>query len=291
METIELWPLSQGEIDGAPDGFIDAAFSSGPEIQHTTAEDRQGYLDRVVRGGFPEAVARESQRRSRFLDGYVSDLINRDVIQLSEIERGPQMRTLVKMLAARNAQTLVPGTLARELGLSYPTVEHYLSLLEQVFLIKRIPAYSRNLTTRATSTAKVIMVDSGIATDQIGHGAASLRRVQAPTGALLEGFVISEIARQLSWAETRADLFHYRTKDKVEVDLLLENRRGQVVAVEVKASSTVRAEDFAGLRHLATRLGDDLVVGIVLYTGQQTLPFGPKFRAVPIAALWELAAP
>jgi len=99
-----------------------------------------------------------------------------------------------------------------------------------------------------------------------------------------------ELARQLTWSTRRAELFHYRTRDKTEVDAVLEDRRGRVVAIEVKASSTVRAEDFRGLRHLADRLGDDFVVGIVLYTGTQTLPFGPRMRAMPVASLWELTA-
>jgi hypothetical protein len=96
-----------------------------------------------------------------------------------------------------------------------------------------------------------------------------------------------ELARQLTWSRTEADLFHYRTKDGVEVDAVLENRRGQVIAIEVKASSTVRAEDFRGLRHLAERLGDDFLVGIVLHTGTQTLSFGPRLRAMPVSALWQ----
>jgi predicted AAA+ superfamily ATPase len=96
-----------------------------------------------------------------------------------------------------------------------------------------------------------------------------------------------EIARQLTWCEQRAELFHYRTKDKVEVDLVLENRAGHVLAFDVKASSTVRAEDFRGLRHLADRIGEDLILGAVLYTGRETLAFGPRFRAIPISAIWE----
>jgi uncharacterized protein len=81
--------------------------------------------------------------------------------------------------------------------------------------------------------------------------------------------------------------FHYRTKDKVEVDGVLENRQGQVVGIEVKASSTVTAKDFRGVRHLAERIGGDFIVGIVFYTGSQTLPFGPRLRAVPVSALWQ----
>ncbi len=286
METIELWPLSQGEIEETTDRFVDSAFEIGPELRHTSSEDRAGYIERVVRGGFPEAVARLAPRRQRFLDSYVADIVNRDVIQLSEIERGAEMRALTRLVAARSGQLLIPGSLGSELGLPQPTVKRYLGLLEEVFLIKRVPAWSRNLSTRAVGASKVAMVDSGIAANLLGLDATSLHRPASPLGPLLEGFVAMELARQLSWSRQRAELFHYRTKDQVEVDIVIENRQGQVVAIDVKAASTVRAEDFRGLSHLAGRLGDDLVVGIVLYTGRQTLPFGPRFRAIPISALW-----
>lgn len=289
IETIELWPLSQGEIDERPDGFVDAVFAHGPDVNHTGDQDRVSYLERVVRGGFPEAVARTGRRREAFFDNYVADLVNRDVLQVSEIERTVQMRTLIRLLAARSGQLLVPATLASELRLPQTTITRYLSVLEEVFLIKRIPAWSRRLSARATHTAKVALVDSGIAANLVGHDAASLRREGSPAGGLLEAFVAMEIARQLTWARTRVDLYHYRTKDKVEVDIVLEDRQGRVVAVEVKSSATVRPDDFRGIQHLDSRLGDDLLAGFVLYTGTETVPFGPKYRAIPISALWEVA--
>jgi len=289
LETIELWPLSQGEIDGAPDGFVDAVFRAGPSLKHRTAVTRQDYLDRLARGGFPGALNRTGRRRAAFFDNYVADLVNRDVIQLSEIQRGREMRALIGLLAARSGQLLVPANLARALGLPQSTVERYLGLLEEVFLIKRLPAWSRNISSRAISTAKVAFVDSGVAADLLDEDETSLRRADGSAlGGLLEGFVAMEIARQLTWSTTRASLFHYRTKDKVEVDLVLEDRRGRVVAIDVKASSTIRPNDFSGINHLAARLGDDLLVGIVLYTGQDTLAFGPKNRAMPLSSLWEI---
>ncbi len=288
METIELWPLSQGEIDGTPDGFVDAAFERGPDLSYESNENRDGYIERIVRGGFPEAVARTDKRRSRFFASYVADLINRDVIQLSEIERTPQMHALTNLVAARSGQLLVPGTLGNELGLSRDTVARYLRLLEEVFLIKRIPAWSRNLTTRAVAASKVMIVDSGIAAHLCGADARALRTPAGPLGSLLEGFVTSELARQLGWADQDISMSHYRTRDQVEVDIILENNRREVIAVEVKAATTVKSEDFRGLRHLAERLGDDLIAGYVLYTGTQTLPFGPKFRALPVSALWNV---
>jgi uncharacterized protein len=287
METIELWPLSQGEIDRSADGFVDALYAAGANFRHATAESRDGYIERIIRGGFPEAVARPARRRERFLDNYVADIINRDVMQISEIEKGPLMLAMARMLAARSGQLLVPAVVAKELGLPQPTVTRYLTLLEEVFLIKRLPSWSRRIGGRSVGTPKVAMVDSGVAAALSGLDTHALRQPGRNFGGLLEAFVAMEIARQLTWSQQRAELFHYRTKDKVEVDLVVENRAGQVLAFDVKASSTVRAEDFRGLRHLADRIGEDLIVGAVLYTGQETLPFGPRFRAIPISAVWE----
>ncbi len=289
METIELWPFSQGEIERTPDGFVDAAFRLGPDLRHESAVTRADYAERVVRGGLPEAVARtDPRRRGRFLDAYVQSLIDREVRQLAEIERAPQLSMLIRLLAARSSLLVPAGSLESELAISRPTVARYLRLLEAVYLIKRIPGWSRNLGTRVTGTPKLIFVDSGVAARLLALDAHTLRRPGAPFGPLLEGFVISELARQLTWSYELAELYHYRDHDKVEVDAVLENRHSQVVGVEVKAASTVRSEDFNGLRRLAGKLGDDFLAGIVLYTGTTTLPFGPKLRAMPASALWEL---
>jgi predicted AAA+ superfamily ATPase len=289
METIELWPFSQGEIDSAPDAFIDTAFRLGPAIRHESAITRADYADRLVRGGLPEAVARtDPRRRGRFFDAYVQNLIDREVRQLAEIERAPQLTTLIRLLAARSGLLVAAGSLESELQISRPTVARYMRLLEEVFLIKRVPGWSRNLGARVTGAAKLLFVDSGIAARLLALDAHTLRRPGAPFGPLLEGFVISELARQLTWSQELVDLYHYRDHNKVEVDAVLENRQHQVVGIEVKAASTVRSEDFSGLRRLADKLGDDFLVGIVLYTGNTTLPFGPKLRAMPISALWQL---
>jgi uncharacterized protein len=289
IETIELWPLSQGEIDGAPDQFVDAIFEQGETLTHESVVSRQEYAERVGRGGFPESLARTNpRRRERFFDSYVADLVARDVSQVSEIERTAEMRALIRLLAARSAQLLVVTAVGSDAGLTASTVYRYLSLLEEVFLVKRIPAWSRNVSTRAVGTPKLAFVDSGIAANLLGADVRSLLRPGGKFGPLLEGFVLMELARQLTWSRERVELFHYRTKDKVEVDAVLENRQGGVVGIEVKASSTVGPDDFRGLRHLAGRTGDDFITGVVLYTGNQTLPFGPRMRAMPVAALWEI---
>jgi len=289
METIELWPFSQGEIDRTTDGFVDAAFTHGPELHHESTVSRADYADRIVRGGLPEAVARtDLRRRGRFFDSYLQNLIDRQVTQLGEIERTAQLKALLALLAARSGQLVAAGSLESDLQISRPTVARYMSLLEEIFLIKRIPGWSRNLGTRATATAKLIFADSGIAARLQSVDSHALRRPGAPFGPLLEGFVLSELARQLTWSRQLADLYHYRDHNKVEIDAVIENRRRQVICIEVKAASTVRTDDFTGLRRLAERLGEDFVAGFVLYTGTATLPFGPKLRALPLSAIWQL---
>jgi uncharacterized protein len=289
METIELWPFSQGEIDGTPDGFVDLVFRDGPRLGIDSEVSRTEYTERLVRGGFPEAVARtDIRRRGRFLDNYVQNLVERDVRRLSEIERATQLTMMVRLLAGRSGTLVSAGSLESELKLSRVTVHRYLRLLEEIFLVKRIPGWSRNIGTRVTAAPKLVFVDSGIAARMLAADAHTLRRPGGPFGPLLEGFVISELGRQLTWCDTPVELYHYRDQNKVKVDAVLEDRTGAVIGIEVKGASTVKPEDFRGLRVLETKLGDEFVAGIVLYTGDHTLPFGPKMRAMPISALWQL---
>jgi predicted AAA+ superfamily ATPase len=257
METVELWPFSQGEIDRTADSFVDTAFRLGPDLKHASLVTRAGYSDRLVRGGLPEAVARtDVRRRGKFLDEYVQNLIDRDVRQLTAIERAPQLTALIRVLAARSGLQVAPGSLESDLQISRPTVARYLRLLEEVFLVKRIPGWSRNLGTRATATPKLIYVDSGIAARLLALDSHALQRPGAPFGPLIEGFVLSELARQLTWSQELAELYHYRDHNKVEVDGVLENRRGHVIGIEVRpllSSGPRTSADSGGLpRSLAT---------------------------------------
>ncbi|MCO5970097.1 ATP-binding protein [Actinoallomurus sp. WRP6H-15] len=292
-ETIELWPLSQGEIDGTPDGFVDAVFREGIEVSLPACElTKRDYVARALRGGYPEAVRRDpGRRRAKFFDSYITDLVTRDVRQISDIERPAEMRRLLSVMAARMGTLAVVQSMANDVGLPRMTLSRYLDLLELVFVIRRIPAWSSNLTTRAISTPKLIVTDSGLGGRLIGMSEERAKDPTALVGPLLENFAIGEVARQLSWTEEPVQLFHYRDRDKVEVDMVLEHASGQVIGIEVKASETVRGDDFRGLRHLADRLGDRFQAGIVLYAGEQSLPFGDKLKALPMAALWQLRSP
>jgi len=285
-ETVELWPFAQGEIDGAPDRFVDAVFGSATGLSTAATLNRTDYLDRIVRGGFPEAVERSGNRRARFFESYARDLIDRDVTQLAEIQRRDDLARLLSILADRTASPLSIEGIANGLAISKNTVERYIALFEEVFLVKRVPAWTNSATTRATRQRKLVFVDSGLCAHLAGLSAERLQRDPARGGSLIESFVISEILRQLTWSDSYARLYHYRTRDGEEVDAVIEHHDGRVVGIEVKASSSVSGDDLRHLRHLRSKAGKNFHGGVLLYTGTEVLALGDRLIAAPIDSLW-----
>ncbi len=290
-ETIELWPLSQGEIDGLPDGFVDAAFSRGsalvrdPTAPEAARIDRSEYFERAARGGYPDVVRRGvPRRRSRLLASYLSDMVSRDVHQVAQIQRSEGMQRLLQLLAGQVAGVLNASRLSNDLGLDVATVRSYLSILETIYVIKRLPAYAPSQLTRATAAPKLTFVDSGLAAHLVGGLTSG-----AQPGNLLENFVLGELGRQLTWCEPVVQLFHYRDRDQREVDAVLEDLAGRVVGIEVKAATSVRSDDFRGLRVLRDKLGDRFLAGFVLYCGHERLSFGGGLGCLPISDLWTTA--
>jgi uncharacterized protein len=285
-ETIELWPFSQGELEGRIDRFVDTAFADAPLPARSSTMTKTDYLDRALSGGYPEATQRIGSRREKFFDSYVNDLIDRDITQLSEIQRRPDLIRLLALLADRMATPISVQNLAETLSVPKSTVDRYLTLLEEVFVVKRLSGWATSATSRATQQSKLFFVDSGLAAHLAGHSATARSRDDAAVGQLLENFVIGEVCRQLGWAEVSARPYHFRDRDKREVDLVLESRDGRVVAIEVKAGATVRAEDTRHLRYLRDALGQRFHRGIVLTTGDRAWRVADRIDVAPIDSLW-----
>jgi len=288
MQMLTLWPFSQGEMLECEETFLDRCFSGDLSDPARVELTRADYLSRAVTGGFPEAVNRRGyQQRDNWFRDYLSTLLQREVRDLAHIDRLHEIPRLLSIIGSRSATLLNASTISREAGIPNTTLQRYLTLLEAVYLICFIPAWSANLGKRLVRSPKVILTDPGLLAYLTGVSAENGKRDQHEVGRLLETFVITEVMRQLSWSQKGITLFHFRTHTGQEVDLVLEDRKGNLVGVEVKASETVRAEDFKGLRFMAETCTKKFRIGILLYTGAEIVPFGKHIFAVPLAALWE----
>ena len=285
IQVLRLRTLSQGEIGGTTEGFVDRSFEPTPLFTFEPTS-RADLADRIVDGGYPEALGRTPVRRRAWFDAYLTTILQRDVRDVSRIDDLTSLPRLLSLLAARSAGLLNTSEVSRSLGMPLTTVQRHVALLEAIMLFEPIPAWSANLGRRLARAPKVTLTDTGLAASLRGVSAERLVAEPDQLGPLLESLVATELRRQLSWSATGATLFHYRDHSGGEVDLILEDRAGRVVAIEVKSAASVGAADTRSLRHLADALGNRFVRGIVLYTGDQVVPFAPRVLAVPVWALW-----
>ena len=294
LDRLQVLPLSQGEIDEVhetwlEDFFEDPSRSLAPLSNPTT---RGEYIERMVAGGFPLALAASSPAaRNRWLENYVSLTLSRDVRDLSEIRHGALLPDLLQRLAGQTAQVLNVSKAANSIGLEQNAAARYIALLEQVFLIYRLPAWGTTLNSRSSKSPKVHVVDSAVASRLMRLTPSKLAQLEPAAlsefGHLLETFVVGELRKQASWLEGVYPPGHWRTHEGAEVDFVVERDDGTVVAIEVKSSSRTQPSDFRPLERLRDKLGPAFAAGAVLSPGEQSFKFGDRLYAVPIDRLWQ----
>jgi hypothetical protein len=206
---------------------------------------------------------------------------------MSNIEGLTQMPRLLAILAARTSSLVNVSDISRTAGIPHTTLSRYLTILEAAYLIRTIPAWSANLTTRLLKSPKIVLNDTGLASHLLGATEERVHGEPQLLGSLLENFVAMEVTKDIGWSESQPKLNHWHTVNGEEVDLLLEQRDGRIVGLEVKASTTVTAHDFKGLRALERATPSRFLRGIVLYTGDRVVPFGETQFAIPISAIWQ----
>jgi uncharacterized protein len=289
MEILRLFPLAQTELARHESGFLDALLTRAFK---TRRADRLGVglAERIVAGGYPAALARPAgRRRAIWYRDYLDAIVQRDVRDLARISALDTLPRLLALAAGQTARLLNVTELAGPFSVSRPTIREYVTLLQRVFLLEELPPWHSNRLSRLVKTPKLHLGDTGLACALLGVDAAALTADRALLGQLLETFVFQELRRQASWHEDTLSLFHFRDRDNYEVDIVIERGAREIAGVEVKASATVRASDFSGLRKLKDAAGRRFTCGIVLYDGETTASFGEGMFAVPIRTLWEVA--
>jgi len=289
VEYLTLWPLSQAELAERRPTFLDAAFAGETPQVDDPPVGRAAYGQRVVRGGFPEAVRADASRRQRFFNGYVDSILGREVEELGSVRDADASARVLRLAAARSAALTNMSAIGQELGIDHKTVGNHLRSLEQLFMVVRLPAWHANLGHRVVRTPKLHIADSGLLCSLIGADAERLTNDGTLAGSVFETFAVTEILRQAGSSALTPGLalHHYRDQPGNEVDLVLERFNGDVVGIEVKAAASPHPRDAAGLKLLRDRLGERFKQGLLLHLGGTTIPIGDRISIVPLAALWE----
>ncbi|MEP6760481.1 MAG: ATP-binding protein [Sporichthyaceae bacterium] len=289
-ETIALYGLSQGELTGHREDFLDRLMVGDEKALRGRVGtlSRGDYLTAICAGSYPEPLGRAAGRRNAWFDNYVERVVTRDAQDLSRLAHLDRLPDLLRLLAANTSGELVKARVASAVGIPETSLTGYLDLLETLYLIHSLPAWGDNLTKRVTGRPKVSLLDTGLAArlNHVTPAAMAPGAVSDAAGGLFESFVVGELRRQLVWAKTPARLFHFRDRDGLEVDIVVESDGRSVAGVEIKAAVAVSQRDFKGLAFLRDKLKSRFTMGVVLYAGTQPLPFGDRLWALPYSALW-----
>ncbi|MGO7182477.1 ATP-binding protein [Rhizobium brockwellii] len=289
MAVVSLLPFAQSEILSTPGRLLDGLFAGDEPTTGEGAVFGDDLMNVVLKGGYPEVLRRSTPaRRTAWLEDYVSLILDRDVRDIANIDQLDRLPRLLDVLAEHSGQLVNHSSFGSALGLSSVTAQKYVAILERLFLVRTIAPWSNNRLSRLVKTPKLHFVDTGLLASLREDDLETLRRDRTRFGALLESFVVSELLKLASWSERRLTFSHYRTKDQDEVDLVIEDRRGRIVGIEVKASATVKSDDFKGLRQLQEAVGERFIRGLVLHDHDRVTPFGEKLHAAPLSILWSM---
>ncbi len=288
IEIHPLWPLSQGELIGRKEAFVDTLF--GEEIPDAIPGVRfDELLNKVQVGGYPEVVSRrDPERREAWFRSYITLLLEKDVRDLANISGLTQIPDLLSLLATRVGGLINTADISRTLGIPNTTLKSYMSLLDTLFLTVKLPAWSRNIGKRLIKSPKGYLNDTGLLCYLLGVDGDYLSTQRHVLGALIENFVVMEIKKQCTWSKTLPKLYHFRTSYGEEVGLVLEKRNGQLVGIEIKVSENITSKHLSGLQLLQSQYPEHFHRGVVLYLGDKVIPMGEKIHAMPLSALWEI---
>lgn len=286
IETLRMLPLARAEIAGTGPTFLDRVFSG--ELQGAgQASVGDGLVQTVLAGGFPEALARASERRRQtWARSWLASVLTRDLRNIAEVEKLTELPKFVRLLAEHSGKLVNYSRFGSGIGVSHKTGQRYVNLLEQVFVVATLQPWHTNALKRIVKTPKLHFLDCGLLAAARGLTFAKLKADRREFGSLLESFAFSEILKLMTASDLQLVPYHFRDQQMHEVDIVLERDDGMIVGIEIKAAATVRSGDFAGLRTLAEACGERFSHGVVLYDNTELVPFGDRMVAAPLSCLW-----
>ncbi len=286
IANIRLRPLTWGEVKKVTPRFIESAFKQSfpRSFPHF---DRDALMELALCGGFPEPMRLQDRGRRRWHTDYINAILERDLKEIARIHRKNAMRELVNILAAWSGKFMDISAIGTGLSIQRPTIESYINALETLYLVERIYPWTKTDYSRVGKQSKLFMVDSGLMATLLRWKMNQVRLDPDRSGKLMETFAFNEIMAQVDAGDGLYELFHYRDREKREIDFLIEREDNALFDIEVKAGSVVGKNDFKHMKWFKNNLAtNQTFIGIILHTGEIPVSFGDNLWAVPFGLLW-----
>jgi len=290
LVRLAMFGMTVGErVGSSASPFLDAVTGDDFVVSPAQPPDLRGYVELALRGGFPDPVLdRSADTRQRWLESYVEQLITRDA-ELVDGGRDPlRLRRYFEAYALSSGGIPDERTLYEAAAINRKTAIAYERLLANLLVVESTPAWTSNRIKRLSLSPKRYLTDSALVGGALRLDENAVLRDGDLLGRLLETFVAAQLRAELPIARSRPRLYHLRQQQgRHEVDLVIEQAGGGIVAIEVKASAAPTTTDARHLAWLRGQLGERFVAGVLLHTGPRAFRLSEQILAVPICALWD----
>ena len=286
VRKVRLRPLSFGEYQRKKPDFLKNVFD-GSFSNSYRHYDRDEVLEIAIKGGFPEVLRLPGSEIKSWHGDYIESLIERDLKDIARIQRIDAMKALINTLAAWSGKFIDISAIGSGLSIRRPTIESYINALETLYLIERIKPWTKTDYDRVGKQDKLYVCDSGLMASILGYRLEQIRLDPDRSGKLIETFAFNEIASIVDWHRPEYRLYHYRDREKREIDFIVERDDGAMLGIEIKAGSTLGKNSFKHLEWFQNKMiNNKPFKRIILYTGEHVMSFGSNLWAVPFGALW-----
>jgi uncharacterized protein len=289
---LTMYPLVGRERHGDPasTSLIDRILGDGADAFGNPSShwDLHDYADEALTSGWPEALRVSGDRaRDRWLTGYIDHLVTREAPALGVARDPGRMRRYLHVIAANTGGVPTHKLLYDAAGVDRNTAVNYDNLLDSLMITQRVPAWAGNFMDRAVRLPKRYLIDPGLLGPLLRVDHRRTLRDNDLLGRILDTLVAAQLRAECAISVVGADMYHLRDANgRREIDLLIEARDGQIIAIEIKASAAPSHADARHLEWLRDRLGARLTMGLLVHTGPRIFALSERILAVPIASLW-----
>lgn len=276
---LRLHPLSSKEKNGKTDENIIEKLLNR-DFKLVKKDYSNDVINHILNGGYPEILELEGFSKELWFKSYISTYIERDARDLADIRDIDSFIKFVNILASRSGTILNKSSLSTDIGIKDITTENYLSIITRIYQASLLKPYFVNIGKQFVKSPKVFFNDTGVLCSLLRINTKDELLNSNYSGQIFETYIFCELQKHLSYLQKQAEIFHYRTNDRKEIDFIIEIDN-QILAIEIKQSSSVKKEDFKHIIDLQNRYKEKKCLGIVFYNGDIVIEFSENLIAIP----------